>query len=163
MIALGEATGQLAFAQEARDAIVAAARGSPYLIGLLAQQAAGRAIDRQGDEVAAADVADAMRAALRDIWVRLSPRTQQQVEAVRARLSPAASAALAAEALSHFGFVMPAEGDERLSQAVGVASDLGLLQPARLGDREGHRFADDSAALHLWLASRSDDETGGAR
>jgi len=154
MIALGEAAGQLSFQPEAVAAISDAAQGSPYVTGLLAQHAAARALDRQVREVEPADVVEAIRRAMKDVWVRLSPRSQQQVETVEAQLSPRAFGALASEALGHFGLVMPAAEGDALAEPVRVATEVGVLTSARLGDREGHRFADDSVALYLWLASR---------
>ena len=49
---------------------------------------------------------------------------------------------------------MPAAEGDALAEPVRVATEVGVLTSARLGDREGHRFADDSVALYLWLASR---------
>ena len=155
MISLGEAAGQLTFDPDATAAIVDAAQGSPYVTGLLAQHAAGRALDRQARDVGRDDVVEAIRRAMRDVWVRLSPRSQQQIEAVEAQLSPQAFGALAGEALGHFGVVMPAgsAGEE----AVRLAAGAGMLRPTSIGDREGHRFVDDSVALYLWLGSRLGD------
>lgn len=154
MISLGEAAGQLSFQPEAVAAITDAAQGSPYVTGLLAQHAAAHALDRQVREVEPADVVEAIRRAMKDVWVRLSPRSQQQVETVESQLRPAAFGALASEALGHFGLVMPATEGDALAEPVRVATEIGMLTSARLGDREGHRFADDSVALYLWLASR---------
>ena len=155
MIALGEAIGQMSFEPGALDDIVAAAQGSPYVTGLLAQHAAARALDREARDVAREDVTEAIRRAMRDVWVRLSPRSQQQVETVEARLPMPEIGRIAADGLAHFGVILdPADATSQFDPAVRVAAELGILRPTVVGDRKAHQFADDSVALYLWLASR---------
>lgn len=155
MIALGESIGQMSFEPTALEQIVAAAQGSPYVTGLLAQHAAARALDRQARDVAPEDVTEAIRRAMRDVWVRLSPRSQQQVEAVEARLPAGEIARIAGEGLTHFGVLLdPLDPAAPRDPAVKALADVGILRETTVGDRAGHRFADDSVALYLWLATR---------
>ncbi|KQT34618.1 hypothetical protein ASG29_00095 [Sphingomonas sp. Leaf412] len=155
MIALGESIGQMSFEPDAQADVVMAAQGSPYITGLLAQHAAARALDRQAGNVSRDDVAEAIRRAMKDVWVRLSPRSQQQVESIALRLPPADIAVLAREGLRHFGVVLnPADETGPLAGALRAAAEAGMVRPATVGDRPAHRFVDDSVALYLWLAGR---------
>lgn len=164
LIELGEAVSGLIFEKPAVSRIVDAALGSPYVAGLLAHHAAGRAIDRRRQRVSEADVVDAVQRALTDVKLRLSPRAEQQLAAIESRASADALAVLAGEALRHFG-VVPADGrgDERLAHTVRLAAEIGLVTPTSIGDLSYQQFVDDSAALYLWLASRIAPQPGAVR
>ena len=152
LVELGETVSGIEFGQRAIDAITVTAQGSPYIAGLIAQQAATAALDRNSNTVELGDVTDATRRALTDAKVRVSPRGQRHLEKLEASGLGLAIAELANDALHNFG-VVPATGatPPNRAQLVGLATDLGVLVPTTDIDQPGYRFADDGVALCVWL------------
>jgi hypothetical protein len=74
-----DATG-LAFAPDARDLIVRMAGGSPYLVRLLGNRAAGRALDERRDLVGDGDVIAGTEAVLAEWNAGLPRRVQSQLQ-----------------------------------------------------------------------------------
>lgn len=148
----GERTSGIEFDDDARQAIIIAANGSPYLAGLLGQQAGISASDRDALMVEQSDVGVALERATGEVRQRLSQRSLAVVDrAVEERRLPAMVNA-ARSALDNCGQVAAASVDRVLLSAGGESPGLlgGILAPAEHGF-DGYRFAEETVALYIWL------------
>lgn len=154
LLQLGESASGLTFDEEAQDAIVEAAQGSPYVAGLIAQYAASSALDREVEMVEKQDVRVALDRVMQEVKVRLAPRSQFHLNLLLSMASPAELGALAQEGLRAFGLVQdPAKGgDTRRAALIARAVEARVLVPDNGNGGDNFRFVDDSIALYLWLA-----------
>lgn len=156
LIGFGEAVSGLAFDEGAVEAIIEAAQGSPYVAGLLAQQAASATLDRKVGTVSTVDVASAIGRTLVDVKVRIPPRGQQALSRVEALGLMDEAALVARDAMRNFGVILQDVGTEpKFPAAVVRIAELGIMQPIRVGDLDGYQFVDDSIPLYLWLRSQT--------
>lgn len=154
LIRNAEAASAIQFEEFARDVLVSAASGSPYVTNLLGQHAAIEALDRGAMAVSVNDVSSAIARAVAELSLRLSADARRRVAVARQRLSNAAVAALARAALDNYGRIeaatLPSEGG---ADILGVAKAAGLIVPLADASSGAFRFVDDGAPLYLWLES----------
>ncbi len=141
----GEKVGGLGFAADARAAIIYASNGSPYLAGLLGQQAGIAASDGDRVTVGLDDVRAALDRAVAEVEQRVSPG---MLRALRAAIDSSGAGpllTLASQSLDHCG---------RITQAFPVGADYasfgGLLEEVSASPG-GYRFVEDSVPLLVWL------------
>ena len=157
----GELCG-LNFEDEAEDAVVSAAHGSPYLATLLGHHAGLNALDDQRVRVGSADVLSAIGAAILEFQGRMSGRVRSQLKKYTGADSmPYMGIVAGVSLLSNGTFRMEdlwaatvnAENTRRSEEAVAELTRTGLLIETRLEEGRVYRFSEDGIAAYLWLLS----------
>lgn len=155
LIQLGAQVSELVFVQSAMDEIIGAANGSPYVASLLSQHAAAAALDRDRRQVERSDVTIAVKRAVSEMGVRLSPGSRQQLAGVATRMSADMLLRLADAAIRGFGRIVVAPDDGDRADAARIAVEAGMLVSDSVDSTVSYRFADDSLATFIWLSARS--------
>ena len=136
----GQAISGLQIDSIARQRLIGAANGSPYLANLIAHQASSRAIERGGKSVTSADLNDALATMAREQMLRLPEQAQTQVETLLAAVPHDELRGAVAHALEYFGHVPLKRFPALKVHANGTAGANGQLF-----------FEDDGVPLTIWL------------
>lgn len=178
LIQIGEARSDLQFSEAARNALLAAANGLPYMASLLSHHAGLEAINKERLNVTKADVDAAIAKALveqrrripRDVLARIGTCADDGAGAVLGALANLAQHAGGAFDIDELASAWPgrSEGVARTRSLVErLVADNVLLQGARDDGAMTYRFADDGMPIYLWLLSAQvrlrDDRTAPPR
>lgn len=157
----GELCG-LNFEEEAEDAVVSAAHGSPYLATLLGHHAALTALDDQRTRVGRSDVLTAIGAAILEFQGRMSGRARVLLRKYAGSEKTPYLGIVAGVSLLSNGFfrmedlwasTVNAENARRCEEAVAELIGAGLLLEHQTEEGRLYRFAEDGIAAYLWLLS----------
>ena len=157
----GELCG-LNFDDDAEDAIVSAAHGSPYLATLMGHHAALGALDDQRVRIGRSDVLSAIGAAILEFQGRMSGRARTLLKKYAgSSWTPYMGIVAGVSLLSNGAFRMEdlwastvnAENTRRCEEAVSELMKVGLLLEIQLEEGRLFRFAEDGIAAYLWLLS----------
>ena len=157
----GELCG-LNFDEDAEDAIVSAAHGSPYLATLMGHHAALNALDDQRVRVGRGDVLTAIGAAILEFQGRMSGRSRALLKKYAAsQWTPYMGIVAGVSLLANGAFRMDdlwastvnADNARRCEEAVAELMKVGLLLEIQLEEGRLYRFAEDGIAAYLWLLS----------
>lgn len=136
----GQAISGLQIDPTARQRLIAAANGSPYLTNLIAHQATSRAIERGGSAVTSADLTEALATMAREQMLRLPQPAQAQAEALLAQVPHDQLRPAVAHALEYFGQVPLKRFPALKTHANGQSIADGQLV-----------FEDEGVPLTIWL------------
>ena len=157
----GELCG-LTFDDEAEDAILSAAHGSPYLATLLGHHGAMTALDDQRVRVGGSDVLSAIGAAILEFQGRMSGRVRSQLKKYAGGdQTPYMGIVAGVSLLSNGSFRMDdlwastvnAENARRSEEALTELVKIGLLTERHQEEGSFYTFAEDGIAPYLWLTS----------
>lgn len=136
----GQAISGLQIDSIARQRLIGAANGSPYLANLIAHQSSSRAIERGGKSVTSADLNEALATMAREQMLRLPEQAQTQVETLLAQVPHDELRGAVAHALEYFGQVPLKRFPALKVHANGKA-----------GADDQLFFEDDGVPLTVWL------------
>lgn len=136
----GQAISGLQIDSIARQRLIGAANGSPYLANLIAHQSSSRAIERGGKSVTSADLNEALATMAREQMLRLPEQAQTQVETLLAQVPHDELRGAVAHALEYFGQVPLKRFPALKVHANGKA-----------GAEDQLFFEDDGVPLTVWL------------
>jgi len=157
----GELCG-LNFDEEAEDAVVSAAHGSPYLATLIGHHASLHSLDDQRVHVGRADVMSAIDAAILEFQGRMSGRSRALLKKyIGSQWTPYMGIVAGVSLLSNGAFRMDdlwastvnAENARHCEEAIAELMKVGLLLEIQLEEGRLYRFAEDGIAAYLWLLS----------
>ena len=146
VLTIGVAVSRIRFASQAKQILVEASNGSPYLANLFAHQATSRAIDRGQGEISVAAVCDSLGETLSAIYQRIDDDALAQFIALKLQLADRKLAKLARHAIDHFNRLEP-EDTEFLVETLGEKMDPRWL------DGGNFVFVEDGIPLALWLST----------
>lgn len=163
LIAIGEEASGLPFDERAADLVAMIANGSPYLVSLIGQHAALRAIDRHAASVEASDVAEAVRIAVEEIEQRISERTVRTVDRMFAKRTGVDLGTLACMAMSNGGR-LETRGNGTKTDSIRecariveeVALPASLVTPIGEPDEGVYEFAEEAAPAYIWMRLSQD-------
>jgi Cdc6-like AAA superfamily ATPase len=145
IITNAQAIGRFTFDGSARDALLVAGNGSPYLVNLIGQQAGRNALSRGTSEISVVDLRSAVGQIETELRDRLSPAALAQLSALETQLSDTMLRTVGQYAQNSFGELL-AQQSETVKSAL---KKFG--QDEWWSDTGEFRFADDSIPVILWL------------
>ena len=154
MLDRAEAKSGLSFPSDARELVVLASLGLPYLVGLVAQHASFISASRNELTVSKDDVRSAIKAARADMGGRVAAGTLHAIDMAAKRDELVDLGKLAHAALRSGGLLAP----ELLAQDIRqkeFASDphQQLIEPIEGDPQQRWRFKDDGGAMYIWLTA----------
>jgi len=141
-----QAIGGFRFEASARDILLAAGNGSPYLVNLIGQQAGRNALSRGSSDISAADVRNSISQVDGELRDRLSPAALKQLAALEHQLPNEMLRTIGRYAQHSFGELMPQQ-TEALRSSLATSGDDDWWTEAG-----NFRFCDDSIPIILWLS-----------
>ena len=136
------------FEDDARQALLQTANGSPYLINLIGHEAGHSALTRDSAEVSIQDIRKAIAQVESELRSRLGGAAAKQLAAVEAAATPNDLRQIAGHAQHNFGKA-PVEHSKALEPLRGA-------EHSEWWDDEGaFRFCDDSIPVIIWLSQAS--------
>lgn len=148
IIANAQSIGQITFEEKATSDLLTIGNGSPYLVNLIGQQAAGIALAHGSSSISPADVQAATADIEGELRGRLSPAAVKQLFTLENALPAKTLCLLGRHAQHHFGELLP-DQNAAVTAALKATSD-----PEWWSDSGEFRFSDDTIPIILGLANR---------